>query len=142
MHSFTPISALLGGILIGASALLLFWLNGRLAGISTISGKLFLFNKGEIAWRVVFLAGLIGGAALYYAFKDDAPIARANFPPDLLIISGLLVGFGTSQANGCTSGHGVCGLARFSLRSFVATATFLLTGIITTYIVRHLFNIY
>jgi len=142
MHSFTPISALLGGILIGVSALLLFWLNGRLAGISSISGKLLVLNKGDIAWRVVFLAGLIGGTALYYAFNHSIPVARANFPPALLIISGLLIGFGTAQANGCTSGHGVCGLARFSLRSFAATLTFLVTGIITTYIIRHVFNIY
>lgn len=140
MHDFTPISALAGGLMIGLASVLLLCFNGRLAGISTICGKLLQFRQGN-GWRVLFTLGLIAGAALFYLIMGESPEARASFPPALLAASGLLVGFGTAMANGCTSGHGVCGLGRFSVRSLVATMTFLTTGIITTYIVRHVFGI-
>ena len=130
------LASLLGGILIGTSASWLLWMNGRLAGVSGMMWRM-IFAK-PAGWRVTFLAGLIGGAALFYKLFGGAPVARENFPVWLLIVSGLLVGYGTSLGNGCTSGHGVCGLGRLSLRSLIATLTFLLVAIITTFIVRHL----
>ena len=120
------LASLLGGILIGTSASWLLWMNGRLAGISGMMWRL-LFTK-TAGWRVT----------LYYKLFGGAPVARENFPVWLLIVSGLLVGYGTSLGNGCTSGHGVCGLGRLSMRSLIATLTFLLVAIITTFIVRHL----
>lgn len=137
----TILPALLGGALIGISAALMLWLNGRLAGISGILWRLFLGKSGDASWRVLFLAGVVGGAALYYGLFGNQPVARTDFPGWLLVISGFLVGYGTSLGNGCTSGHGVCGLGRLSLRSLIATLTFLLVAIATTYVVRHLFGV-
>jgi len=139
MDSFLP--ALLGGALIGLSATLLLWLNGRLAGISGIVWRLFFAGAGETVWRILFLLGVIAGAAVYYALSGDLPVARANFPVWLLVVAGFLVGYGTSLGNGCTSGHGVCGLGRLSLRSLLATLVFLLTAMLTTFVVRHLFGV-
>jgi len=139
IDTFLP--ALLGGALIGLAATLLLWLNGRLAGISGILWRLFFANPGDALWRVLFLVGVVGGAAVYYAMSDDAPAARETFPVWLLVVSGFLVGYGTSLGNGCTSGHGVCGLGRLSLRSLVATVIFLLTAIVTTFVVRHLLGV-
>lgn len=142
MGHFTPVSALAGGLLIGGAASLLLWLNGRIAGVSNITNGLLAWKRGDILWRLLFLGGLVAGAGLYYAFAGRIPVARAEFPGWLLGAGGLLVGFGTSLGNGCTSGHGVCGLGRLSLRSLLATITFLALGIVTTFVVRHLFGIY
>ncbi len=142
MHHLTPFNSIMGGLLIGISSVLLLYFNGRLTGISTICGKLMLFRKNGMAWRALFLVGLIAGAALYYLWQGTTPLSRPEFPAWLLACAGLLVGFGTAMANGCTSGHGVCGLGRFSIRSLTATLTFLFTGIVSTYIVRHVFGIY
>ncbi len=139
INAFLP--ALIGGALIGLAATLLLWLNGRLAGVSGILWRLFFANPGDMLWRVLFLVGVVGGAAIYYAVYDDAPAARETFPVWLLIVAGFLVGYGTSLGNGCTSGHGVCGLGRLSLRSLVATLIFLLTAIVTTFVVRHLLGV-
>ena len=139
IDTFLP--ALLGGALIGLAATLLLWLNGRLAGISGILWRLFFANPGDVLWRVLFLFGVIGGAAVYYAVSDDAPAARETFPVWLLVVSGFLVGYGTSLGNGCTSGHGVCGLGRLSLSSLVAPMVFLLTAIVTTFVVRRLLGV-
>ncbi|NPT46384.1 YeeE/YedE family protein [Paraburkholderia sp. 1N] len=147
MESFTPYSALAGGVLIGLSAALLLWFNGRIAGISGIARGLFSGDREAFWWRALFLAGLVAGAWLYYVVAKDAghavtlPHSRPGFPPVLLIAGGLAVGFGTALARGCTSGHGVCGLARLSPRSFVATLTFLPAGIATTYVVRHMLGV-
>jgi len=130
MDTFTPISALAGGVLIGAAASLLLWLNGRIAGISSIAGGLVTGRRGDIPWRLAFLAALVVGAALYYGLFGNTPVARPHFPGWLLAVGG------------CTSGHGVCGLARLSARSLVATLVFLVTGIATTFIVRHVFGVY
>jgi uncharacterized membrane protein YedE/YeeE len=138
-NSFLP--ALLGGALIGLSAALLLWLNGRLAGISGILWRSFFAKSGDVAWRVLFLVGVVGGAGLCYAIFGGAPVARATFPVWLLVIGGFLVGYGTSLGNGCTSGHGVCGLGRFSLRSLVAVLVFLFAAIVTAFVVRHLFGV-
>jgi uncharacterized protein len=143
MDSFTPYSALAGGLLIGLSASLLLWFNGRIAGISGIARGLLSGERNGFLWRALFLVGLVGGAWLYYwlaaraGHSGSVPQARAGFPPALLIAGGLAVGFGTALARGCTSGHGVCGMARLSPRSIVATLIFLATGIATTYVVRH-----
>jgi len=138
-NTFLP--ALLGGTLIGIAATLLLWLNGRLAGISGILWRSFFAQRGDVLWRVLFLVGVVGGAGLFYAMHGDAPLARESFPAWLLMLAGFLVGYGTSLGNGCTSGHGVCGLGRLSLRSLVATLIFLFTAIVTTFVVRHLLGV-
>ena len=129
--------ALAGGVLIGLSATLLLWLGGRVAGISGIVGGVLLRKAGDVAWRAWFLAGLIAAGGLYIAFVPGAPQPRDGFPPAALVVAGLLVGFGTRMGNGCTSGHGVCGLGRLSKRSLAAVATFMAFAIATTYVARH-----
>ena len=133
------VNALLGGVLIGSAATLFFWLNGRIAGISSVINSL-LFSKDRL-WPALFLFGLVVGAALFYALGGSAPVPRSSFPAWLLALAGVLVGFGTALARGCTSGHGVCGLGRLSLRSLVATLTFLSVGLLTTFVVRHIFGV-
>lgn len=142
MNGFTFSNALAGGLLIGGAAALLLWLTGRIAGVSNIVGHLFLSTNGDRLWRVLFLLGLVAGAGLYYAVFGNMPLGRPNFPAWLLAIAGVLVGFGTSLGGGCTSGHGVCGLGRLSTRSLVATGIFLITGIVTAVVVRHVFGVY
>lgn len=138
MTNFTPYSALAGGILIGAAATLLLWLNGRVAGVSGILGGVLTRPYAANAWRAFFLLGLVLGAAIYGTLYPAAVIGRPGNSLLLTLAAGLLVGYGTAQANGCTSGHGVCGLARLSWRSLLATLTFLSCGIITVYLARHL----
>lgn len=128
----------LGGVLIGLAALVLLALNGRIAGISGVLGGLVLDRTAaDRPWRIAFLAGLLGGAALM-ATQIPAAIGAPTVSGGVLIVAGLLVGYGTRMGNGCTSGHGVCGLARFSKRSFVATLAFMGSGFVTVFIVRHL----
>jgi uncharacterized membrane protein YedE/YeeE len=142
MENFTPLTALAGGILIGLSASLLLWLNGRIAGVSTIVNGLLPRAKGDALWRLLFLTGIVLGAATWYSIAGGTPIPRESFPALLLLAGGALVGYGTSLGSGCTSGHGVCGLGRLSLRSLVATLVFLVTGIATTFVVRHGLGVY
>ncbi|KRG39611.1 YeeE/YedE family protein [Stenotrophomonas pictorum JCM 9942] len=132
------LTPLAGGILIGLAATLLLWLNGRIAGISGIVGGVLLPRAGETAWRVLFLLGLIGAGAAWLLLVPGAYTPRQGFPVWMLVVAGLLVGFGTRMGNGCTSGHGVCGLGRLSPRSFAAVLTFMATAIVTTFVVRHL----
>jgi uncharacterized protein len=136
MENFTPVSAAIGGTLIGFSAALLWLMNGRVAGISGILGGLAQARHEERAWRVAFLAGLIAAPLLYSLVASTAPVAIASSPV-LLISAGLLVGFGTRLGGGCTSGHGVCGIARLSKRSLVATAVFMLSAMIVVFLMRH-----
>ncbi|TDB28301.1 YeeE/YedE family protein [Stenotrophomonas sp. ATCM1_4] len=133
----TWMSALLGGVLIGMAATLLLWLTGRIAGISGMLGGVLLPKQGELAWRLAFLIGLVGAGAAWLWSVPGAYVPRQGFPPLLLVVAGVLVGIGTRMGNGCTSGHGVCGLGRLSLRSLAAVLTFMLTAVITTFIVRH-----
>ncbi|MCE4539677.1 YeeE/YedE family protein [Pelomonas sp. P7] len=133
---FTPLPAALGGALIGTAAVLLLGLNGRVAGVSGIYGGLLPGRAGDIAWRLAFLAGLPAGAALANGWLGGAPTPLPTSPA-LLVASGALVGYGTTLARGCTSGHGVCGLARLSGRSLAAVATFLATGVLTVTLMRH-----
>lgn len=139
IENFTPWSALIGGMLIGLAALLLLLFNGRVAGVSGIAGGLLVTNprprRSEIAWRALFLIGLVIGAGGYSLFAP-VPI-RIDAPLPVFALGGLLVGFGTRLGNGCTSGHGVCGVARFSQRSIAATAIFVASAMITIFLVRH-----
>ena len=138
MTEFTPWSALIGGALIGLSAVLLMAYEGRIAGISGIAGRLLppYFDDAMLS-RLGFVVGLIA-APLLYQLVTGAPVVQtvgSNLP--LMAAAGLLVGFGTVWGNGCTSGHGVCGIARLSVRSLVATAVFMLVAIATVFVTRH-----
>lgn len=134
---FTPWASLAGGVLIGTAAAMLVLLNGRIAGISGIVGGLLMPRRGEIAWRLAFVAGLFAAPlVMLLAGQSVTPRIDAGF--GLLVAAGLLVGVGTSYGSGCTSGHGVCGLSRLSPRSLAATATFTLAGIATVFLVKHL----
>lgn len=137
MAPFDPLSALLGGVLIGIASVLLMVLTGRIAGISGIMGGLLSVGVGDKAWRVAFVAGLIGAPLIFAA--TGQPVGEPDMPASWLVIaiSGLLVGFGTRLGGGCTSGHGVCGLARFSPRSLVATAIFMAVAVMTVAVARH-----
>jgi hypothetical protein len=138
MTTFTPISAFIGGILIGLSATLLLWAIGRIAGISGIVGGLLRPSPAELPWRGAFLVGLIAAPLLYRAAGGATPEIAVTPSLLLLIAGGLLVGYGTRLGHGCTSGHGVCGLARLSPRSLAATAVFLVVALVTVFVVRHL----
>ncbi|MCY1035594.1 YeeE/YedE family protein [Corallococcus sp. BB11-1] len=128
---------LLGGALIGLSASLLLWLNGRIAGVSGIAGGVFGAARGDRGWRLAFLAGLLGGGLLLRFAWPGTLGAPPVSSPWWLVVAGLLVGVGTRLGNGCTSGHGVCGISRGSRRSVVATLTFMATAILTVFVVRH-----
>ncbi len=140
MQNFTPYSAFFGGSLIGLSAALLLYLNGRVAGISGMIAGVMNAQKNTQDWRLFFLGGLILSAVL---FNLIVPHTQAVYSRSflLLIISGILVGFGTRLGNGCTSGHAVCGMARLSIRSIAATITFMGMAILTVFITRHLLGI-
>lgn len=137
MENFTPVAAAIGGGLIGLSSALLWVAIGRIAGISGIVGGLGRASRGDIAWRAAFLAGLVV-APLLYATVAPAPRIVVQPGPVTLILAGLLVGFGTRLGSGCTSGHGVCGIARLSRRSIVATGLFMATALVTVFVTRHL----
>jgi len=134
--SFTPWTALAGGASIGLAAALLVLFNGRIAGISGIVGGLLRPLRGDVLWRVAFVAGLVAAPAIWRLF---ATLPRLHIDAGLpvLMVAGLLVGVGTRYGAGCTSGHGVCGLSRGSRRSLAATATFMAAGFAVVFIVRH-----
>lgn len=135
---FTPLAALAGGLLIGLAAALLLHINGRIAGISGILGGLLQRpSAGDLAWRIAFALGLIVAPLAWRLFAPLPAIEIASGVP-LLVVAGLLVGFGSRLGSGCTSGHGVCGLSRLSPRSIVATLTFMGLGFATVFVVRHL----
>jgi uncharacterized membrane protein YedE/YeeE len=143
METFTPLSATIGGLLIGLSATILWVVNGRTAGISNIAGGIYPVRRGDELWRMVFLIGLpvggwigfIIGPAILTEIPATLPVIE--LPMFWLVAAGLLVGVGTRVGRGCTSGHGVCGLSRFSIRSVVAVGTFMATAAITVFVVRH-----
>jgi hypothetical protein len=133
---------LLGGALIGLSASILLLANGRVAGISGIVGSLLSPVRGDISWRILFFGGLLTGGLLLAwlrpgSFADPASLSTGGVA--LLVVAGLLVGFGSRLGNGCTSGHGVCGISRGSARSIAATLTFMATGVLTVFLARHVF---
>ena len=137
MANFTPISALLGGALIGIATAVLWVANGRIAGISGIVGNLPSARAGDVTWRTAFLAGLVL-APIAYAWLIAEPAIRLDASIPAIIAGGLLVGYGTRLGGGCTSGHGVCGVARLSPRSLAATCVFMATGFVTVFVTRHI----
>ncbi|KQV40241.1 YeeE/YedE family protein [Massilia sp. Root335] len=136
---FTPWASLAGGILIGLATALLLLANGRVAGISGILGGLLRPARGDVAWRVAFVGGLFLAPVVWLALRAMPP-AQIDHSPVLLAAGGLLVGIGTRFGSGCTSGHGVCGIARLSPRSLLATACFIGAGVATVFVVRHVFG--
>jgi uncharacterized membrane protein YedE/YeeE len=137
MLHFTPWPAFAGGALIGLAAAILILVNGRIAGISGILGGLFRPNKGDIGWRMSFVAGLILAPLIYGVFYV-LPGIQVDASFGVLIVAGLLVGVGTRYGSGCTSGHGVCGISRLSPRSIAATIIFMVAGFLTVFLLRHL----
>jgi uncharacterized protein len=137
MEHFTPLASLVGGMLIGLSASVLLLFNGKIAGISGIVGGLLSPVKHDTLWRAVFVAGLLTGGLLSRLFAPQVFALGISRSAGALILAGVLVGFGTRLGNGCTSGHGVCGLSRFSPRSLIATVIFIATGAVTVYIINH-----
>eukprot|EP01133_Synstelium_polycarpum_P019280 gene19280-23090_t len=134
---FTPWTSLAGGMLIGLAAALLILFNGRIAGISGILGGLLRPRRGDLGWRIAFLAGLVATPLLYQLWQA-LPAVRIDADTPALIVAGLLVGVGVRYGAGCTSGHGVCGLSRLSPRSLAATCAFMAAGFLTVYLLRHL----
>ena len=137
MTEFTPISATIGGILIGLSAVWLMAASGRIAGISGIVGGGLAAEKGDRLWRVTFIAGLLLGPILVGTIYPEFLNATFKTSGVYMILAGILVGWGTRVGNGCTSGHGVCGNARLSMRSILATLMFMTTGILTVFTMRY-----
>ena len=138
LTEFTPVASLIGGALIGLASVMLMVFKGRIAGVSGIVVRLFPpYEDGELLGRVAFLAGLIGAPALGAYVAGTLPPQTIVATAPVLLLAGLLVGFGSVWGNGCTSGHGVCGLSRLSMRSMVAVCTFMGTAIMTVFFVRH-----
>lgn len=137
MEHFTPYSGLGGGLLIGVAASWLILMNGRIAGVSGILGGAFTNLSGELVWRVAFLAGLVLGAAGVSAWNGAPPSIEIQASGASLIVAAFLVGVGTQMGAGCTSGHGICGIARLSPRSIVATAVFFVVAAATVFVIRH-----
>ena len=137
MSEFTPVSAIIGGALIGLAAVLMMLNTGRITGISSITAGLLTPPAEGRLWRGAFIIGLISAPWLYLPAGGILPHITVSASDPMLVVAGLMVGFGTRLGAGCTSGHGVCGLARLSARSIAATACFMLTGMLTVFIVRH-----
>ncbi|MDQ3303286.1 MAG: YeeE/YedE family protein [Actinomycetota bacterium] len=137
MENFTPVSGLIGGLLIGLATVLMMLLNGRIAGISGIVGGLLARNGSEVGWRAVFVVGLLLGAFIYMLATGGALPVRVEASLPVMVVAGLLVGFGTRLGSGCTSGHGISGIARLSKRSVVATLVFMGAGIVTVFLTGH-----
>ena len=136
--AFTPWPALIGGVLIGISAAIFVLVNGRIAGVSGIAARLFPpYEDRELAGRLAFVAGLIAAPLLVRLVTGSLPPQTIAAATPVLIVAGLLTGFGAVWGSGCTSGHGVCGLSRLSVRSLVATITFMAAGVATVFVMRH-----
>ncbi len=131
--------SLAGGLVIGIATTILLLINGRIAGISGIIGGLLRMQRGDMSWRIAFIAGLILSPVIWQLFHA-LPEIRVETSTSMLILAGLLVGYGTRLGSGCTSGHGVCGVSRGSPRSIVATLTFIATGFATVYLLRHIIS--
>ena len=138
MENFTPVSALVGGGLIGLAGVVLMLFIGRVAGIAGIVGGLFGSDGSGIGWRLAFIAGLIAGPFVVPLAGGTIPDITIDAPLPMVVAAGLLVGFGTRLGNGCTSGHGICGLSRLSPRSLIATLTFMAAGAAVVFVSRHL----
>jgi uncharacterized protein len=139
MGDFTPVSGLIGGLLIGLAVALMLLLNGRIAGVSGIVGGLVNPKAGDTGWRAAFVVGLPLGALAYILLAGGPTPVDVLASPPAVLIGGLLVGFGTRMGSGCTSGHGLCGLALLSWRSVVATAVFFGVAMVTVFLTGHVF---
>ena len=139
VENFTPVSGLIGGLLIGLATAVMMLLNGRIAGISGIVGGLLARNGSEVGWRAVFVVGLLLGAFVYMLATGGALPVRVEASLPVMVVAGLLVGFGTRLGSGCTSGHGISGIARLSRRSIVATLVFVGSAIVTVFLTGHVF---
>ncbi len=137
VEDFTPVSGLIGGLLIGLATALMMLFNGRIAGISGIVGGLLARRGSEVGWRAVFVVGLLLGAFIYMLATGGALPVRVEASLPVMVVAGLLVGFGTRLGSGCTSGHGISGIARLSKRSVVATLVFMGAGIVTVFLTGH-----
>lgn len=136
MENFTPISALIGGAMIGTAASLMLLFNGRVAGISGIYGGLLKLRPGDIAWRAAFVGGLVLAGVLLWLLEPQTILPTVHRSVWITAAAGLVVGVGVRMGNGCTSGHGICGLTRFSRRSLVATMVFMATGFATASLIQ------
>lgn len=140
--AFTPWASLAGGVLIGVAATLLMLFLGRVMGATGIlAGLVMPGSASDFAWRAALLLGMISGPAVVMVATGDMPEVRVPVSTPMLLIGGLIVGVGATLGSGCTSGHGVCGVARLSRRSIVATATFMATALVTVYVIRHLIGV-
>jgi uncharacterized membrane protein YedE/YeeE len=137
-NHFTPWASLAGGVLLGLASAMFVLLNGRVLGISGILGGLVKPRSGDVGWRLAFLAGLLVAPTVWLLFAQPV-VPRMQASGAVLMVAGLLVGWGTRYGAGCTSGHGVCGISRLSRRSLAATLTFMASGIATVFLVRHVF---
>lgn len=135
--AFTPWQSLLGGGLIGAASVLLMGLMGRIMGATGILAGVFLQQSGDVAWRVAILLGMVTGPLVYMLATGAMPAVEVPMSLPVLLVGGFIVGIGVTYGSGCTSGHGVCGMARLSRRSIAATLTFMLATGLTVYVVRH-----
>ncbi|QUS36949.1 YeeE/YedE family protein [Falsirhodobacter algicola] len=139
--AFTPVASFGGGLLIGLGAVLLMLGLGRIFGATGIlSAMVFAENRAELGWRLALIAGMILAPGLIYAVTGRMPTLTVPIGPGMIVVGGVIVGFGASLGSGCTSGHGVCGLSRLSVRSMVAVPTFMATAAITVFLVRHVFG--
>ncbi|MBY6198040.1 YeeE/YedE family protein [Vibrio hangzhouensis] len=136
MEFSIPWASLLGGMMLGVSATLLLLFNGKIAGISGIVSKIYKGRKGDTSWRLIFVLGMIFGGVVSAKLLGIQP-AEMIVPMPLVLVAGLLVGLGTKLGNGCTSGHGICGMGRLSVRSIAATMTFMAVAMVTSYIMLH-----
>ena len=138
MTEFTPMLSTLGGVMIGLAVAALYFFNGKFLGVSGITAAVMGTDHAGRRWRLIFIAGLLAGGALLLAFHPAALSTPSPYSIPVLIAAGLLVGYGSSMGKGCTSGHGICGISRFSARSLVATGVFIVAGFTTVYVTRHL----
>ena len=136
--NFTPITALVGGALIGLAAAAMWWLLGRITGVSGILGSTLSARGSDLGWRLAFIGGLVAAGVVASLGFSDAVHFQMEAGYVRAIVAGLLVGFGTRMSGGCTSGHGVCGVSRLSVRSMVATGAFMAAGFLIVFVIRHL----
>lgn len=135
--NFEPLTAYVGGLMLGGAALMLYLLRGDIAGINGMVTGLMSPVKGEVSWRIFFLVGLVLGGLLYRGYGGALETLEPAVEGYWVVLAGLLVGVGATFGAGCTSGHGICGISRFSVRSIVATLTFMATAFATVFVVRH-----
>lgn len=137
MEGFTPVLSILGGLLIGLAAVGLLWINGRIAGISGITAGILHPKPRNTQWRILFVAGMLAGGGLIRWLHPEGLAIRIDVSTAAVLLGGFLVGIGTRIGNGCTSGHGVCGVGRLAPRSIVASAVFFGLAVLTAYLIRH-----